>query len=37
MLDLNVFVQDPAEFVVVSVPLEGLLSACLEESLPVLC
>lgn len=36
MLDLDVFVQDAAEFVVVSVPLERLLSTLLKETFPIL-
>lgn len=36
MLDLDVFVQDAAEFVVVSVPLERLLSPLLKEAFPIL-
>lgn len=36
MLDLDVFVQDAAEFIVVSVPLERLLSTLLKEAFPIL-
>lgn len=37
MLDFDVFMQHAAQFVVVSIPLKRLLSALLEEPLPVLC
>lgn len=36
ILHFDVFVQDAAQFVVVSIPLKGLLPSLLEEPLPVL-
>lgn len=37
MLDFDVFVQNAAQFVIVSIPFKRLLSAFLKELLPILC